>query len=161
MNKCILVVLLFCVCVSLLGIVQVVGMLIGQVGVQMVIGVGCIIINGSVSGGINQWGILDFGSYFDFINVVDVQIVGISGNIQIQCSIGLILSLMVNVGLYVSGGQCYMQNIIIISSIIVYNIYLDVVCSVLIQVNILVDIFLVFIGIVVNIFFYGCVVFIG
>lgn len=55
MNKRIPAVLLFCACASLLGTAQAAGTLIGQVGVQMVIGAGCTIINGSVSGGINQW----------------------------------------------------------------------------------------------------------
>ncbi|MFO6016895.1 hypothetical protein ACLBUZ_27510, partial [Pseudomonas aeruginosa] len=80
MNKRTPAVLLFCACASLLGTAQAAGTLIGQVGVQMVIGAGCTIINGSVSGGINQWGTLDFGSHSDLTNVVDAQTVGTSGN---------------------------------------------------------------------------------
>lgn len=125
MNKRTPAVLLFCACASLLGTAQAAGTLIGQVGVQMVIGAGCTIINGSVSGGINQWGTLDFGSHSDLTNVVDAQTVGTSGNIQIQCSTGLTPSLTVNAGLHASGGQRYMQNTTTTSSTIAYNIYSD------------------------------------
>lgn len=125
MNKRTPAVLLFCACASLLGTAQAAGTLIGQVGVQMVIGAGCTIINGSVSGGINQWGTLDFGSHSDLTNVVDAQTVGTSGNIQIQCSTGLTPSLTVNAGLHASGGQRYMQNTTTTTSTIAYNIYSD------------------------------------
>lgn len=151
MNKRTPAVLLFCACASLLGTAQAAGTLIGQVGVQMVIGAGCTIINGSVSGGINQWGTLDFGSHSDLTNVVDAQTVGTSGNIQIQCSTGLTPSLTVNAGLHASGGQRYMQNTTTTSSTIAYNIYSDAARSALIQANTPVDISSVSTGTAVNI----------
>ncbi|HDQ4491178.1 TPA: spore coat U domain-containing protein [Pseudomonas aeruginosa] len=157
MNKRTPAVLLFCACASLLGTAQAAGTLIGQVGVQMVIGAGCTIINGSVSGGINQWGTLDFGSHSDLTNVVDAQTVGTSGNIQIQCSTGLTPSLTVNAGLHASGGQRYMQNTTT-SSTIAYNIYSDAARSALIQANTPVDISSVSTGTAVNIPLYGRVV---
>lgn len=155
MNKRIPAVLLFCACASPLGTAQAAGTLIGQVGVQMVIGAGCTIINGSVSGGINQWGTLDFGSHSDLTNVVDAQTVGTSGNIQIQCSTGLTPSLTVNAGLHASGGQRYMQNTTTTSSTIAYNIYSDAARSALIQANTPVDISSVSTGTAVNIPLYG------
>ncbi|HHW2067098.1 TPA: Csu type fimbrial protein [Pseudomonas aeruginosa] len=158
MNKRTPAVLLFCSCASLLGTAQATGTLIGQVGVQMVIGAGCTIINGSVSGGINQWGTLDFGSHSDLTNVVDAQTVGTSGNIQIQCSTGLTPSLTVNAGLHASGGQRYMQNTTTSSSTIAYNIYSDAARSALIQANTPVDISSVSTGTAVNIPLYGRVV---
>ncbi|MDU2613100.1 MAG: spore coat protein U domain-containing protein, partial [Pseudomonas aeruginosa] len=114
--------------------------------------------NGSVSGGINQWGTLDFGSHSDLTNVVDAQTVGTSGNIQIQCSTGLTPSLTVNAGLHASGGQRYMQNTTTTSSTIAYNIYSDAARSALIQANTPVDISSVSTGTAVNIPLYGRVV---
>ncbi|WP_217903956.1 Csu type fimbrial protein [Bordetella genomosp. 4] len=138
--------------------VQAAGTLVGQVGVQMVIGAGCTIINGSVAGGINQWGTLDFGTYADLTNVVDAQAVGTSGNIQIQCSTGLTPVLQVNAGLHASGGQRYMQNSTTTSSTIAYNLYSDAARSALIQANTPVDISSVSTGTAVNIPLYGRVV---
>ncbi|MGC3094950.1 spore coat protein U, partial [Pseudomonas aeruginosa] len=65
------------------------GTLIAMGGENMVIGAGTTNTNGSDSGGINQWGTLDFASHSDLTNEVDAQSVGTSGIIQIQCSTGL------------------------------------------------------------------------
>jgi spore coat protein U-like protein len=134
------------------------GSLVGQVGVQMVIGAGCSIINGSVSGGINQWGTLDFGSHSDLTGAVDTQTVGSTGNIQIQCSTGLTPSLTVNSGLHASGGQRFMQNTSSGAATIAYNIYSDAARSAVISPNTPVDISSVSTGTAVNIPLYGRVV---
>ncbi|WP_372437230.1 spore coat U domain-containing protein [Pseudomonas chlororaphis subsp. aureofaciens] len=154
MNKSIAVVLLFCA--GLHGTAQATGSLAGQVGVQMVIGAGCTISSGSVSGGINQWGTLDFGTHSDLSNLVDAQTVGANGNIQIKCSTGLTPSLTVNAGLHASGGQRYMKNTA--TSTIAYNIYSDAARSALIQANTPVDISPASTGNAVSIPLYGRVV---
>ncbi|MBI7310855.1 spore coat U domain-containing protein [Pseudomonas aeruginosa] len=140
---------------------QAAGTITGQVGVQLVIGPGCTIINGSVNGGINQWGTLDFGTHSDLTNVIDAQTVGTSGNIQIQCSTGLTPSLTVNAGLHASGGQRFMQNTTgttTPASTVAYNLYSNSARSTLIQANTPVDISSVSTGTAVNIPLYGRVV---
>lgn len=141
-----------------LSTAQAAGTLVGQVGVQMVIGAGCTVINGSVSGGINQWGTVDFGTLADLTNVVDAQTVGTSGNIQIQCSTGLTPSLTVNAGLHASGGERFMQNTTTTSSTIAYVLYSDAARSSLIESNTPVDISSVATGAAINIPLYGRVV---
>lgn len=101
------------------------GTLSGQVGVQMVIGAGCTVINGSVSGGVNQWGTIDFGTHPDLTSVVDAQSIGASGNIQIQCSTEVTPTLTVNQGLYSNASQRFMQNATDADSTIAYSIYSD------------------------------------
>ena len=141
-----------------LSTAQAAGTLVGQVGVQMVIGAGCTVINGSVSGGINQWGTVDFGTHADLTNVVDAQTVGTSGNIQIQCSTGLTPSLTVNAGLHASGGERFMQNTTTASSTIAYALYSDAARSSLIESDTPVDISSVATGAALNIPLYGRVV---
>ncbi|KAF1069396.1 MAG: hypothetical protein GAK45_01112 [Pseudomonas citronellolis] len=134
------------------------GTIAGQVGVQMTIGAGCSIINGSVSGGVNQWGTLDFGSHPDLTNAVDAQTVGTTGNIQIQCSTGLTPTLTVNSGLHATGGQRYMQNATTTAATVAYNIYTDAARTAVISPNTPVDITSVSTGTAVNIPLYGRVV---
>jgi spore coat protein U-like protein len=102
---------------------QTAGSLTGQVGVQITIGAGCTVTNGSVAGGANQWGTIDFGTHPDLVNVVDAQVVGASGNIQIQCNDGVTPFLTVNGGLYSSGAQRNMQNTVDGTSQIGYSLY--------------------------------------
>lgn len=114
---------------------QAAGTLTGQVGVQMVIGAGCSVTNGTVDGsGVNQWGTLDFGTHPDLANAVDADIAGTSGNIQIQCSTGLTPSMMVNAGLHSDGNQRNMQNTAG-SENIAYSLYSDAARSASIDVD--------------------------
>lgn len=104
---------------------QAAGTLAGQVGVQMVIGAGCTVTNGTVDGsGVNQWGTLDFGTHPDLSNAIDAQIVGSSGNIQIECSTGLTPTMSVNAGLHGAGNQRSMQNTAS-SDTIAYSLFSD------------------------------------
>lgn len=114
---------------------QTVGTLAGQVGVQLTIGAGCTITNGSVSGGVNQWGTINFGTHADIANVIDAQTVGAAGNIQILCSTGLEPTMTVNAGLHEDGGQRFMQNSTDNTSTIAYSVYSDAARSSLITPN--------------------------
>ncbi|AZC24262.1 Sigma-fimbriae uncharacterized subunit [Pseudomonas sessilinigenes] len=125
---------------GLVSLPSLAGTLVGQVGVRMVIGAGCTIINGSVNGGVNQWGTLDFGSHADLTNVVDAQTVGANGNIQIKCSTGLTPRLTVDAGLYASGAQRFMRSTTTAASTIAYALYSDSARSSPIQVNMPVNI---------------------
>lgn len=134
------------------------GTLAGQVGVQMVIGAGCTVINGTVASGVNQWGTLDFGTHADLNNVVDAQTVGASGNIQIQCSTDLTPTLTVNQGLHSTGNQRSMQNTTDASSSIAYSVYSDSARASLIQPNLPVDLSSLATGAAVDIPLYGRVI---
>ena len=61
---------------SIAGTVQAAGSLTGNIGVTLNIGEGCTVSNGSASGGTNQWGTLDFGTYSDLTNVIDGSVTG-------------------------------------------------------------------------------------
>ncbi|WP_430443619.1 MAG: Csu type fimbrial protein [Pseudomonas piscis] len=131
------------------------GTLAGQVGVRMVIGAGCSVINGSVSGGVNQWGTLDFGSHSDLTNLVDAQAIGSNGNIQIKCSTGLTPTLMVDAGLYASGSQRFMRSTTTATSTVAYSLYSDSARSALIQANTPVNIATAATGAAIDIPLYG------
>lgn len=134
------------------------GTLAGQVGVQIVIGAGCTVVNGTVDGGVNQWGTIDFGTHANLSNVIDAQTVGASGNIQIQCSTGLTPSMTVNQGLHSTATQRYMQNTTDATSLIAYSVYVDAARSTAIQPNTPVDISSTSTGAPVDIPLYGRVV---
>jgi spore coat protein U-like protein len=111
------------------------GTLAGQVGVQITIGAGCTITNGSIAGGVNNWGTINFGTHADLVNVIDAQTVGASGNIQILCSTGLTPTMTVNAGLHEDSGQRFMQNTTSSNSTIAYSLYSDAARSAVITPN--------------------------
>jgi len=83
---------------------QAVGLLVGQVGVQLTISTGCTIGNGSVTGGINQWGTLNFGNYADVTSIINGTVAGSNGSaVTITCSTGLTPSMSLNGGLAATG----------------------------------------------------------
>lgn len=84
--------------------VQAAGTLTGQVGVQLIIGAGCTVGNGSTPDGTNQWGTLNFGNYADLTSIINGTVTGTNGNaVTIICSGGLTPSLSLNGGLAATG----------------------------------------------------------
>lgn len=90
---------------SIAGTVQAAGSLTGNIGVTLNIGEGCTVSNGSVSGGTNEWGTLDFGTYSDLTNVIDGSVTGSDGSntVSVTCSSGLSPTLALGSGLYGNG----------------------------------------------------------
>lgn len=103
---------------------QTAGTLVGQVGVQLVIGAGCSVINGTADGG-NQWGTLNFGQHASLTSVIDAQVIGGAGNIQIQCTTNTAPTMTVGPGLNFADGQRNMRNSAGAGSTIAYSIYSD------------------------------------
>lgn len=81
------------------------GLLTGQLGVQLIISTGCTIGNGSVVGGTNQWGTLNFGNYADLTSVINGNAVGADGtsSLTVTCSTGLTPTLLLDGGLASTG----------------------------------------------------------
>lgn len=92
--------------------VQAAGVLTGQVGVQLTIGSGCTVGNGTATGGTNQWGNLNFGNYSDLTSVIDGTVFGADGTsaVTITCSAGLTPTLSLNGGLAATGGLRSMSS---------------------------------------------------
>jgi spore coat protein U-like protein len=83
---------------------QAVGSLTGQMGVQLTISTGCTIGNGTTTGGINQWGSINFGNYADLTSIINGNLTGTNGNaVTVTCSTGLTPSLALNGGLAATG----------------------------------------------------------
>ncbi|ENV9333051.1 Csu type fimbrial protein [Klebsiella aerogenes] len=82
------------------------GTLSGQVGVQLTIGSGCTVTNGSSANGVNSWGTIDFGTYSDLINAIDSKLIGSGGAnaVSIVCSNNLPATLTLNNGLHMGAG---------------------------------------------------------
>ena len=76
------------------------GTLTGQVGVQLTIGSGCTVTNGSSASGVNSWGTIDFGTYSDLVNAIDSNLIGSGGAsaVSIICSNNLPATLTLNNG---------------------------------------------------------------
>ena len=78
------------------------GTLTGQVGVQLTIGSGCTVTNGSSASGVNSWGTIDFGTYSDLVNAIDSNLIGSGGSaVSIICSNNLPATLTLNNGQHV------------------------------------------------------------
>ncbi|EPL3847863.1 Csu type fimbrial protein [Klebsiella aerogenes] len=79
------------------------GTLTGQVGVQLTIGSGCTVTNGSSASGVNSWGTIDFGTYSDLVNAIDSNLIGSGGAsaVSIICSNNLPVTLTLNDGQHV------------------------------------------------------------
>ncbi|MEL0553568.1 MULTISPECIES: spore coat U domain-containing protein [Enterobacteriaceae] len=82
------------------------GTLTGQVGVQLTIGDGCTVKNGTSATGTNSWGTIDFGSYSDLVNAIDADMLGSSGAnaVSVTCSDGLNSTLTLNGGEHSGSG---------------------------------------------------------
>ncbi|MEF3102443.1 spore coat protein U-like protein [Raoultella ornithinolytica] len=89
------------------------GTLTGQVGVQLTIGAGCTVTNGTNAGSTNSWGTIDFGSYSDLSYAIDAGMIGSGGSsaITIKCSTGINPQLTLNGGAHGGSGPLrYMEN---------------------------------------------------
>lgn len=97
---------------ALMGNAHAAGTLTGNIGVSLTIGSGCTVTNGSVSGGNNEWGTLDFGTYSDLTNVVDGTVTGSDGanTVTVACSAGLSPTLTLGSGLYGSASVRNMSS---------------------------------------------------
>lgn len=89
---------------------QAAGTLTGNIGVTLTIGEGCTVTNGSVTGGTNEWGKLDFGTYSDLTNIIDGTVTGSDGSntVTVTCSKGLSPTLSLDSGLY---GNASLRNV--------------------------------------------------
>lgn len=100
------------------------GELQGQLNVQLIVGTGCTITNGSESGGVNTFGSLTFGDYTSLDNVIDGRSLGNAGgnSFGVQCSLGTSYSIALDGGANASGSQRRMQSA---GEFIDYNLYQD------------------------------------
>lgn len=85
---------------------QAAGNLTGQLGVSLTISTGCTVGNGTVTGGTNLWGNLNFGNYADLTSVINGTLLGANGTsaVTVTCSTGLSPTLSLNGGLAATGG---------------------------------------------------------
>ncbi|WP_456107176.1 Csu type fimbrial protein [Pseudomonas mangiferae] len=106
------------------GQAQSAGQVQGQMNVQMTVGSGCTVTNGSSDGSTNTFGTLNFGEHPSLDNIVEGSSVGAGGgsSFGLQCSSGTNYSVAIDSGLYSSGTQRRMSNG---SAFIAYNLYQD------------------------------------
>jgi spore coat protein U-like protein len=86
------------------------GSLTGDIAVKLVIGAGCSVLNGSVTGGVNHWGVMDFGTQSNLTSAVNADVLSTSGlsSVTINCSTGLTSTLTLNGGQY---GSASLRNL--------------------------------------------------
>jgi len=100
------------------------GQLQGQLNVQITIGTGCTVTNGTASGSSNTFGSLSFGNYNDLNNLIDGRSFGSAGgsSFGLQCSLGTAYSIALNAGQNATGSQRRMVNS---GAYVAYNLYQD------------------------------------
>ena len=100
------------------------GELQGQLNVQITVGTGCTVTNGSEDGSVNTFGSLSFGDYNDLTNLIDGRSFGSGGgsSFGLQCSQGTAYSIALNAGQNANGGQRRMINS---GAYVDYNLYQD------------------------------------
>lgn len=100
------------------------GELQGQLNVQLIVGTGCTITNGSENGGVNTFGSLTFGDYTNLDNIIDGRSLGSGGgsSFGVQCSTGTSYSIAMDGGANPSGSQRRMQSS---GEFVEYNLYQD------------------------------------
>jgi len=88
------------------------GSLQGQMNVQITVGSGCTVTNGTNDGSNNAFGNLTFGSYADLANIVNGRSVGSGGgsSFGVKCSQGTAYSVALDSGQNASGNQRRMQH---------------------------------------------------
>lgn len=98
------------------------GQLQGQLNVQITIGTGCSVTNGTAGGSSNTFGSISFGNYNDLANLIDGRSFGSAGgsSFGLQCSLGTAYSIALNAGQNASGGQRRMINA---GAYVAYNLY--------------------------------------
>ncbi len=100
------------------------GQLQGQLNVQITIGSGCTVTNGSSDGSANTFGSISFGDYNDLANLIDGRSFGSAGgsSFGLQCSDGTDYSIALSSGQNATGSQRRMVNA---GSFVSYNLYQD------------------------------------
>ncbi len=100
------------------------GELQGQLNIQITIGSGCTVTNGSASGSSNTFGSLSFGEYNDLANLIDGRSLGSGGgsSFGLQCSAGTDYSVALSAGQNAAGSQRRMINA---AEYVEYNLYKD------------------------------------
>ncbi|PKM32336.1 MAG: spore coat protein [Gammaproteobacteria bacterium HGW-Gammaproteobacteria-12] len=100
------------------------GELQGQLNVQITIGTGCTVTNGTAGGSSNTFGSLSFGDYNDLANLIDGRSFGSAGgsSFGLQCSLGTDYSVALSAGQNASGSQRRMINA---GEFVAYNLYQD------------------------------------
>ncbi|HCB1497901.1 spore coat protein U-like protein [Klebsiella oxytoca] len=103
------------------------GTLSGQIGVQLTLGSGCRVSNGSREGELNKWGNINFGAYGDLANSIDAGMVGSGGAtaVSIACTAALQSTLTLDGGQQGSTTLRYMKNTAD-NELIAYRLYSDV-----------------------------------
>lgn len=96
----------------------------GQMSVQITVGTGCTVTNGSQTGGVNNFGSLTFGDYTNLDNTIDGRSVGNAGGASfgLECSVGTNYSIAISGGASPNGSQRRMQNG---GQFVSYNLYQD------------------------------------
>lgn len=100
------------------------GTLQGQLGVQMTIGAGCTVTNGSSDGTTNTFGSINFGEYPSLTSTVDGRSFGNAGgsSFGLQCTTGTNYTVAINNGLNPQGTQ---RRMAANGAFISYNLYQD------------------------------------
>lgn len=88
------------------------GELQGQMNVQITIGSGCTVSNGSNDGSLNTFGNMSFGEYASLDNVIDGRSVGAGGgsSFGLKCSQGTAYSVALDSGQNANGSERRMGN---------------------------------------------------
>lgn len=94
----------------------------GTLGIQIIIGAGCTVNNGSSNGSTNNFGSITFGSYPSLDNTIDAQSVGATAgsSFGIQCANSTNYNIALNNGLNSLSNQRRMTNG---SAFVSYNLY--------------------------------------
>ncbi len=106
------------------------GQIQGQLNVQLTIGSGCTVTNGSDDGSSNTFGSLSFGEYSSLGNIIEGRSIGAGGggSFGLQCSNGTSYSVALDSGQNNSTNQRRMHTS---GEYVAYNLYQDVGRSVL------------------------------
>lgn len=96
----------------------------GQLGIQIIIGAGCTVNNGSSNGSTNNFGTINFGQYPTLTSTIDAQSVGAApgSSFGIECANATNYSVALNSGLNSSGNQRRMASG---GAFVNYNLYQD------------------------------------
>ncbi|MGG2398007.1 spore coat U domain-containing protein [Pseudomonas sp. SH1-B] len=100
------------------------GELQGQLNVQITIGSGCTVTNGSASGSSNTFGSISFGDYTDLNNLIDGRSFGSAGgsSFGLQCTQDTPYTIALSPGQNATGGQ---RRMISGGAYVAYNLYQD------------------------------------
>ena len=95
----------------------------GQLGIQLVIGAGCTVNNGSNNGSANTFGSIAFGTYPSLNSIIEAQSVGSSAgsSFGVTCNTGTNYSVALDSGLHATGNQRNMSAGA--TDVIAYNLY--------------------------------------